>query len=98
MGAALQAVAQERDTLAGRVLARVKRIEALQAAARVNVECASGEGDVVLSVDSAGRLVGLSLAPSCTTGYINVELEELLNSMLSAAGKTTASSRQLIPA
>ncbi|WP_142279498.1 hypothetical protein [Mycobacterium arosiense] len=97
-GAALQAAAREHDGLARRVLDRMKRIEALLAAAPVNLQSASDEGDVVVSVDSAGRLVGLSLAPGCTSRHTAAELEELLNSALGVAGASAAVSGQPISA
>ena len=84
---ALQPSGGEYDRLTGQVLTRVKRIEALLAGAPANVEWVGGE-DVVVSVDPTGRLAGLWLSPRCTTHYNAVELEELLNSVLAAAGKT----------
>jgi hypothetical protein len=84
---ALQSSGEEYDRSTGQVLTRVKRIQALLAGAPVNVEWVGGE-DVVMSVDPTGRLAGLWLSPRCTTHYNAVELEELLNSVLAAAGKT----------
>lgn len=90
---------QEGGELAGRVLARVKRIEGLLAAApRTNVEFASNDGDVVvLSLDSTGRLVSVSLAPGCTVRYSAAELEELINGALGAAGASGVVSRRRQP-
>jgi hypothetical protein len=82
-----QASGEEYDTLTGQVLARVNRIEALLACAPANVEWVGGQ-DVVVSVDPAGRLAGLWLSPRCTTRYSAVELEDLLNGVLAAAGGT----------
>jgi hypothetical protein len=84
---ALQSSGEEYDRLTGQVLTRVKRIQALLAGAPANVEWVGGE-DVVVSVDPTGRLAGLWLSPRCTTHYNAVELAELLNSVLAAAGKT----------
>jgi hypothetical protein len=84
---ALQSSGEEYDRLIGQVLTRAKRIQALLAGAPANVEWVGGE-DVVVSVDPTGRLAGLWLSPRCTTHYNAVELEELLNSVLAAAGKT----------
>ncbi|WP_136246264.1 hypothetical protein [Mycobacterium intracellulare] len=99
-GAALQAVGQECGGLAGRVLNRVRRIEGLLAAGpRTTVDYASGAGDVVVSLDSAGRLAGVSLSAGCTSRYSAAELTALLNSMLGAAGRATVvGRRQPIPA
>jgi hypothetical protein len=74
------------DDVADRVLARLERIDALLADVPVDVR---GEGGVVVSVDPAGRLAGLSLAPHCTTRYSVAELEKLLNNALTAAGEST---------
>ena len=82
---ALQSSGEECDRLTGQVLARVKRVEALLAGAPANVEWVGGE-DVVVSVDSTGRLAGLWLSPRCTTRYSTVELEDLLNGVLAEAG------------
>lgn len=88
---------QERGVLAGRVLARVKRIEALLAAVPVSGESARDAGEVVVSVDSAGRLVGVSLPPECTVRYRAAELEEVLNRTLGAVSTPAAVSRRRQP-
>lgn len=88
---------QERGVLAGRVLARVKRIEALLAAVPVSGESARDAGEVVVSVDSAGRLVGVSLPPECTVRYRAAELEEVLNRALGAVSTPAAVSRRRQP-
>ncbi|BCO65383.1 hypothetical protein MINTM008_55470 (plasmid) [Mycobacterium intracellulare] len=86
-----------RGVLAGRVLARVKRIEALLAAVPVSGESARDAGEVVVSVDSAGRLVGVSLPPECTVRYRAAELEEVLNRTLGAVSTPAAVSRRRQP-
>jgi hypothetical protein len=82
---ALQSPGEEYDRLTGQVRARVKHIETLLAGAPANVEWVGGE-DVVVSVESTGRLAGLWLSPRCTTRYSAVELEDLLNGVLAEAG------------
>lgn len=98
-GPAWQAVGQGYGGLAGRVLNRVRRIEGLLAAVpRTTVDYVSGAGDVVVSLDSAGRLAGVSLSAGCTSRYSAAELTALLNSMLGAAGRATVGRRQPISA
>jgi hypothetical protein len=85
---ALQPPGEDYDGLSRQVLARVERIETQLADAPANVEWIGGDRDVVVSADPAGRLAGLWLSPRCTTRYSAVELEDLLNSVLVAAGRT----------
>ena len=85
---ALQDSGEEHDGLNRQVLARVKRIEALLAGAPSNAEWIGGENDVVVTADPAGRLAGLWLSPRCTTRYSAVELEDLLNGVLAAVGRS----------
>lgn len=59
--AASDALASRDDRLPARVEAHVKRIQTLLISTRsapLDIECANVDGDVVLSVDPGGRLVG----------------------------------------
>jgi hypothetical protein len=76
--------------LAERVAARIERLRgAVQELERRfpsdAVQMASAGGEVVVSVDRGGRLVGLQLAPGSTSSFTCANLEHLINETLCAA-------------
>jgi hypothetical protein len=73
---------QDHQRAAELVMARLKRIEQLLADVPGTTERVGGRGDVVVSVDAAGRLLGLWLSPCCMNLASAAELEDLINRVL----------------
>jgi hypothetical protein len=75
-------VVQDHQRAAALVVGRLKRIEALLADALGITERVGGRGDVVVSVDAAGRLLGLWLSTRCMDLASAAELEDVINRAL----------------
>lgn len=73
---------QDHKRVAAHAVARLKRIEQLLADVPATTDQVGGRGDVVVSVDAAGRLLGLWLSPCCMNLASAAELEDLINRVL----------------
>jgi len=73
---------QGHKRVAARVMARLKGIEELLADSPATIDRVGDRGDVVLSVDAAGRLLGLWLSPRCMNLASADELEDVINRVL----------------
>lgn len=73
---------QDHERVAADVMKRVKRIEELLSCASATTKKCAGRSDLVVSVDSVGRLTALWLSRRCMQLASAAELEDVINRAL----------------